>query len=293
MSQRVGYGLRCVVGALFVLSGFLKSIDTAAFADIMSSYGPEWLGYGAPVIIGVEVLLGLLLLFNIAPRWIAAATAVFIMGVSSVFLYGVLALGMTNCGCFGPLTLLNTKPWLTFTRNAVLIAILVPSLIKPQEGKPMKIVPVCVMAFVMMIVMLMSGWSLHGAKCVQPNQQIFEPMPLSESLLGEYITCDPDSTYYVFAFSYYCPFCQNSIGNVNQYQTLGVVDKVIGLAVENDEGRERFERLFDVDFEIREISELQMYRLTRTLPAVFRIRHDSIVNSYAGLLIPSPAIYMP
>ena len=292
MSQRVNYILRCVVGAVFILSGVLKCIDTSAFADIMSSYGAEWFGYGAPVIIGIEVLLGLLLLFNIAPRWIAAATAAFIVGVSSIFLYGVLGLGITNCGCFGPLSLLNSKPWLTFTRNAVLIALLVPSLIKPQEGRPLKVVPVIVMALVMIVVMLMCGWSLHGAKCVQPVRS-FEPMRVEESVLANYIQCDPDSTYYVFAFSYYCPFCQNSVLNVNQYQTLGVVDKVIGLAIENEQGRERFHRLFDVDFEIREIPEIEMMRISWTLPTVFHIRHDSIVSCSEGLLIPSPAIYMP
>ena len=292
MSQRVNYILRCVVGAVFILSGVLKCIDTSAFADIMSSYGQDWFGYGAPVIIGIEVLLGLLLLFNIAPRWIAAITAAFIVGVSSIFLYGVLGLGITNCGCFGPLSLLNSKPWLTFTRNAVLIALLVPSLIKPQEGRPLKVVPVIVMALVMIVVMLMCGWSLHGAKCVQPVRS-FEPVCVEESVLANYIQCDPDSTYYVFAFSYYCPFCQSSVLNVNQYQTLGVVDKVIGLAIENEQGRERFHRLFDVDFEIREIPEIEMMRISWTLPTVFRIRHDSIVSCSEGLLIPSPAIYMP
>lgn len=292
MSQRVNYILRCVVGTVFILSGVLKCIDTSAFADIMSSYGQDWFGYGAPVIIGIEVLLGLLLLFNIAPRWIAAITAAFIVGVSSIFLYGVLGLGITNCGCFGPLSLLNSKPWLTFTRNAVLIALLAPSLIKPQEGRPLKVVPVIVMALVMIVVMLMCGWSLHGAQCVQPVRS-FEPVCVEESVLANYIQCDPDSTYYVFAFSYYCPFCQNSVLNVNQYQTLGVVDKVIGLAIENEQGRERFHRLFDVDFEIREIPEIEMMRISWTLPTVFRIRHDSIVSCSEGLLIPSPAIYMP
>lgn len=292
MNRRVNYILRCVVGAVFVLSGVLKCIDTSAFADIMSSYGQDWFGYGAPVIIGVEVLLGLLLLFNIAPRWVAAATAAFIVGVSSIYLYGLLGLGITNCGCFGPLSLLNTKPWLTFTRNAVLIALLVPSLIAPQEGKPLQVVPTVVMALVLIVVMLMCGWSLHGAKCVHPVQT-FTPMPVEESVLANYIQCDPDSTYYVFAFSYYCPFCQNSVLNVNQYQTLGVVDKVVGLAIEDAEGRERFERLFDIDFEIREISEIEMLGISWTLPTVFQIRHDSIVGYSEGLLIPSPAIYMP
>ncbi len=81
------------------------------------------------------------------------------------------------------------------------------------------------------------------------------------------------------------------MANVNQYLTMGVVDKVIGIALEDPEGRERFERLFDVDFEIQEISELKMVMLTGTLPTVWRIRQDSIINSYSGLVI-SPALFL-
>ena len=70
------------------------------------------------------------------------------------------------------------------------------------------------------------------------------------------------------------------------------MDKVIGLAVEDTVSRERFERLFKVDFLIREISDFQMYQLTNTLPTAFLIRHDSIVSRNTGM-IASPALLLP
>ena len=132
---------------------------------------------------------------------------------------------------------------------------------------------------------------MHGAKCLQ-KQNTFQPIALAESPLSEYVSVHPDSTYLVFAFSYNCPYCQNSIGNVNQYVPMGMADRVIGLAVEDPVARNRFDRLFDMNFSIQEISMFQMYRLTTVLPATFYIRHDSVISQYNGMVL-SPALLMP
>ena len=292
MNQRVLYGLRIVVGLVFMLSGILKAFDTAAFADLMSEYGAVWLGIGAPLLIAIEIALGLGLLFNVHPRKTAAATIVFIAGVSAVYLYGILFRGITSCGCFGPLTWLNSKPWLTFTRNAVLVALLVPSVIAPQQGCPISRTKAAWIAGIGVVLMFISGFTFRGADCmIKESYNTFKPIVLAESDLAKYVTLNPDSTYLVYAFSYTCPYCQNSVANVNQYKTMGVVDKIIALTIEDPQGRERFDRLFDVDFEIHEISELRMAMLTGTLPAIYHIRHDTIVNSYTGSVV-SPSLFL-
>lgn len=292
MPQQLSKIFRFLVGLVFLLSGLLKAIDTAAFADLMSEYGATWFGFVAPLIIFVEIFLGVMFVFGFYPKQIAWATFIFLLAVSAIYLYGVTSRGITNCGCFGPITWLNSKPWLTFMRNGILLGMLVPTLIRPQDKSPAITIPsVIFMAVIAVIVMFMCGFSMHGAKCLQ-KQNVFQPIALAESPLSEYVTVHPDSTYFVFAFSYSCPYCQNSIGNVNQYVTMGMVDRVIGITVEDSVARERFDRLFDTNFEIGEISKLSMYRLTNTLPTTFFIRHDSIVSQYTGMVI-SPALLIP
>lgn len=283
---------RLIVGLIFLLSALLKAIDNAAFADLMSNYGALLFGFGAPVIVFVELILGVLLVFNIHPRWLSLAASLFILVVSSVFLYGVTQKGITDCGCFGPLTWLNSKPWITFLRNGILLALLIPSLIKPQQGASLSTSTILFMAVIGIAVMFMCGFSMHGAKCLQKQQKQFEPILLSESKLSDLVSCSSDSIYMVFAFSYNCPYCQNSIGNVNQYQPMGYVDKVIGIAIEDSEAQERFDRLFDTNFTIQEVSKWTMAQLTNSLPTVYFIRHDSVINQYSGLVI-SPALLMP
>lgn len=289
MNQRVSYALRVVVGAVFVLSGLLKAIDASAFANLISDYGLLRLGLVAPLIIAAEVILGVLLIFNIRPRRVAATTLAFILLVSAVYLYGVLARGITNCGCFGPLTWLNTKPWLTFTRNAVLVGLLIPSLCKPQQGVRLTMPSLVFMAAITVVIMFMCGFSFRMANCLKKSARAFEAYPVEKSGLTEHITFSADSTYLVFAFSYGCPYCLNSIGNVNQYQPMGAVDRVIGLAVRDSVARERFDSLFDVNFEIQEISNLEMYRMVNTLPTAFIIRNDSVVSKVADMVI-TPAL---
>ena len=282
---------RFIVGTIFLLSGLLKATNTAAFADLMSQYGATWLGLGAPLIILAEIIIGLLLVFGFFPKYTAVAASAFLLIVSGVYLYGIYAKGITDCGCFGPLTWLNSKPWITFLRNAVLLGLLVPSVLTSDATRQASTSTITFMAVIATIVMFMCGFSMHGARCLQ-KQHIFQAKALAESPLAEYVTVHPDSTYLVFAFSYSCPYCQNSIGNVNQYVPMGMADRVIGLAVEDSVARERFERLFETDFEIREISAMQMYRLSNTMPTTFFIRHDSIVSQYSGMVV-SPALLLP
>jgi len=275
-----------------MLSGILKALNAAAFADLMSSYEATWLGLGAPLIIAFELFLGMLLIFNALPRLTSAVSVAFILLVSAIFLYGVLFQGITNCGCFGPLTWLNTRPWITFLRNAIIIVLLIPSLCRPQDSTPLTIPSVICMSLALVVLMYMCGYSMHGAKCLQRAHKPFQSLPLANHPLAQQISCNPDSTYLVFAFSYACPYCQNSIGNVNQYVPMGMADRVIGLAVVDPVARNRFDRLFDTNFSIQEISMFQMYRLTTVLPATFYIRHDSVISQYNGMVL-SPALLMP
>lgn len=291
MPQQIAKIFRIVVGIVFLISSLLKAVDTAAFANLLSQYGTEWLGIGAPFIILIETILGMMLIFDCYPKQTAWATIIFLVMVSFIYLYGVTYCGISDCGCFGPLKWLNSKPWITFTRNSILLSMLISSLIvSSEESKTLTFPALIFMAIIAVAVMFMCGFSIHGAKFLQRNK-IFQPYALADSPLANYVTCQEDSVYMVFAFSFTCPYCQNSIGNVNQYEAMGYVDKVIGIVVEDSVASARFNRLFEINFQIQEISELSMMRLTKTLPTTFFIRHDSIIQQYSGMVV-SPALLL-
>lgn len=284
-----------IVGVIFLLSGFLKATDSAAFADLMSQYGAEWFGYLAPAIILGEIVLGLALVFRVYVRPVTWITIAFVVGVTIVFAYGLLFRGITDCGCFGQLKMFNSHPWFTFTRNAILVLLLIVSLVYPPKSNKLSL---SVLAFSMVtigIAAYLCGFSLHGAQILKAQSSPFEPKALQETVLPEFlientgITLSSDSTYLVFAFSYTCPYCRNSIGNVEQYEHMNYVDRTIGLAMGERKDSIHFVDLFHPDFEIHGVSKLP--RLVSNLPTSFIIRHDTLVNVIPGIAI-SPSLLM-
>lgn len=265
-------------------------MDAAAFANLMSEYGATWFGYGAPVIIAVEIVLAILLIFNVSPRPVTVVATGFVVVVSVIYLYGIRYKGITNCGCFGPLTFLNSKPWITFVRNSIIIAMLVPSVVKQQSSSELSMHMLVFISIVAAIILFMCGYSFRGAKCLQ-REHVFQRVAVSDSPLASVITTNADSSYLVFAFSYNCPFCLNAIGNVNQYTQMHAVDKVIGLAVNDTAMEARFHRLFETNFEIQNLSPYTMYKIASTLPVAYLIRRDTIVRQYDGVVV-SPALFM-
>lgn len=285
----------CFVGVVFLLSGFLKAADSAAFADLMSQYGVEWFGYAAPAIILSEIVLGLALVFRVYVRSVTWVTLAFVVGVTIVFAYGLLFRGITDCGCFGQLKMLNSHPWFTFTRNAFLVLLLIISLVYPPKTNKLSL---SVLAFSMVtigIAAYLCGFSLYGAQILKAKSSPFEPKALQETALLEFlientgIALSPDSTYLVFAFSYTCPYCRNSIGNVEQYERMNYVDRTIGLAMGEREDSIRFVNLFHPDFEIHGVSNRQLPKLVPNLPTSFIIRHDTLINVISGLAV-SPSL---
>ena len=103
--------------------------------------------------------------------------------------------------------------------------------------------------------------------------------------LSEFLTPSKDSTYFVFVFSYSCPHCYSSIENLKQYERLGVADKVLALsfAVDSTTG-ERFNDIFNPDFQIKNYPPKQLFRLSNQFPVSYYIQNNTIKLEIRGLL---------
>ena len=87
--RKISNVLAILLGMVFLLSGFLKAMDAAAFSDLMGQYGFDWFGYGAPAIILFEVLLGLTLIMRIEVRYTALLSGLFLVSVTTIYTYGL------------------------------------------------------------------------------------------------------------------------------------------------------------------------------------------------------------
>lgn len=282
-----------LLGLMFLVSAFAKAWDAEAFAQMLLLYGSKLFGIGAPIIIMIEAILGMSLLLRIYPRWMAASADIFLIAVSAIFSYGVLAKGIEDCGCFGALSRLYTgAPWMTFVRNAVFLVISIPALRyrADEDGfcwpKALATVVVASMACFAAGLSMRKSFELPKWSSVQKDN-----WEQTMTKLNAIYPFSADSTYVVYLFSFSCAYCQNSFANVEQYQQFGLMDKVLGIAIEDEEQQERFCRIYRPEIPILTIPHDQMSDMTGSLPIAIYIK-DGKIKDVEGGGVTSPGIFL-
>lgn len=273
-----------VAGTVFAVSGLAKSLDAQRLAQTIARYGADALRFAAPPVILTELGVGLLLLAGIRLRRTAAAGAVLTLLLTAAYLYGHRYRGVDDCGCFGPIEALNTASAGGLAlRNALLTAGLLWVAVFGSDDQPRDLRLWLLLAATMGTAAFACGYTMRRAAAPEPTLR-FRSEPLRGTPLGETFVASPDSTYLVFAFSYGCPHCLNSIENLNRYRSAGVADRVVAFALEDEAAARRFRREFEPAFEIRDCAPSVIFSLTDRLPATWYIRGDSIRWRWTGEL---------
>ena len=118
---------RLLLGAVFLFSGFVKSVDPQGFAYKLQDYftafglaGLHPLAYGlAFFLVSLELYVGLLLLFAEWKKVAAVLVTAFMLFFTPLTLYLALANPVSDCGCFGDAIKLTN--WETFWKNVPLL----------------------------------------------------------------------------------------------------------------------------------------------------------------------------
>ncbi len=280
MKKRIEiYGL--MVGIVFLISGIAKSLDITSFSKIITQYGFENLEFIGPLIVLTEVFIGLLLVFQIWQKWSALAGILLVIGFTIIYVYGVVFYNIEDCGCFGKITVLNTSPVFTFSRNVILIYLLIAVWRKTENKLTLDKWIAGIVLFFMCLVAFISGYTYK--KDSKKHMPKSSTVAIEDSVLKEFVSLSKDSTYLVFAFSYTCPHCLNSIANLKEYEQSGAVDKVIGLALGDSIVEKKFMEIFKPNFTVKNYSK-KLLRLTNNFPTAYYIRNDSIVMEFLGEL---------
>lgn len=133
LSFSLYHTVRIFVGAVFILSSIGKFIDSsdAQYLVELLSMNIYWLiEYKAPIVLSItilELILGILLIWNRYILWAYAAALLLILSLSSVLLFFMIqGTQVAACGCFGAFDLLS-GPNATLAKNGVLVLLLVYS----------------------------------------------------------------------------------------------------------------------------------------------------------------------
>lgn len=268
-----------IIGALFIISGIGKLIDTGGFSVLIYQYGLGYLMILSPLIVLFEILLGLFLILLINPKRYSMISFFLLIIFTISFAYAYFKNGVTDCGCFGTIQHTNLSPIFSFIRNIILIAITLILWIKyPKEKtdtvkwkKNFVLTVMCISIFVAGLTFKTPFFLIS-----KPVTHKFQDQNIKNTELSKYLKTSPDSTYLFFCFSYTCPYCLNSIENLRQYQKTNTVDSIVVFATGELKDKLIFEENFHPDFNIKDISHSEMDTLTTNYPTAFYIEHDTV-----------------
>lgn len=277
-----------IVGVIFIISGFSKSLDATSFAKTINLYEIANLWFLSPVIIIFEIFLGLSLLLKIQIKRISLISVIFLVGLTLTYIYGWMFKDITNCGCFGNINILNSSPIFTLVRNAILIYLCIDLYLHNEKESigSTSYVNLCFIAAIC-TVSFISGYTLTEVSYKYKKDKKY--MAVKDMSIGSHINTSADSTYLVFAFSYSCSHCMNSIENLKQYEKSGVVDKVIALTINDEEKSEEFKKLYEPNFEIKHIEKREFVKISNSFPRSFFIENDTLQFTLSGEL---PSAYV-
>lgn len=118
---------RILVGAVFAFSGFVKAVDPLGSCYKFTDYFtlafnmPELSAFSLPlafILAALEFTTGIMLIFNLKPRWAVWLSFAFMVVFLPLTLYIALENPVHDCGCFGDALVMDN--WTTFFKNVVL-----------------------------------------------------------------------------------------------------------------------------------------------------------------------------
>jgi hypothetical protein len=116
------------------------------------------------------------------------------------------------------------------------------------------------------------------------EKEKYEGLPVQETALREFVDLSEDSTYLVFVFIPSCKYCQNSVANLNEYETKGVVDRVIGLTVRDSIAETYFAETYKPCFQIISCDIFKLLEFNNRFPTSYYIENNVILKVFRGEL---------
>ena len=282
-----------LVGALFIISGIGKVIDTAGFSNLILQYGLGYLMILSPIIVLFEILLGLFLILLINPKRYSMISFILLIIFTIAFGYAHYKNGVNDCGCFGSIQPSKVPFFFSFIRNIILIAMTLILWVKyPKEKMGIAKWKKYLIFTVMFISIFTAGFTFKTPYFLMSkgDNHKFQNKNIKDTELSKYIKTSPDSTYLFFCFSYTCSYCWNSIENLRQFKKSNIVDSVMVFAIGEPKDKLVFDQTFHPDFPIRDLNFQSMDKLTTSYPTAFYVVHDTIKTIIQSEL-PSPYVF--
>lgn len=285
--------LEIFLGGVFLVSGFGKLINIKGFVELIDSYGLYFISFLAPVIVIIEIALGILLMLSLKQKTVAKYSILMICIFTFAYLYGFNVKGIQDCGCFGSVDNIQTSPLIVLLRNGAILILLL-FIIKHSTNSTSNNWKATIFVSVMVLSIFLSGFTYYKPISM-PDRQFsteIDTVRIKSILINRYINDTiADKTYLFFVFTFGCKHCWNSIENVLAYRENGIVDTVISVAYGDSVSRRKFEGYFGQRIKPIIIPLDTLKFLTATVPIAYVYKNGLIIKHIKGE-IPSPFVFL-
>lgn len=282
--------LSIILGIFFSVSAYGKLFDAVGFAELIASYGFDYLSFLSPVFIALEVAVGISLILDFKTKYFALVSAGLLTLFTLAFAYGYFVNGIEDCGCFGSIDELKTNPVISFIRNFILIGLALFIWKKNDDV----VVTKFKIGIVTIVTLAGTFLSFHSylaepASVKEIKNSKITNSGLQHPILKNYIDTHPDSTYMVILIGYGCPHCHNNAPNVAGYLEEGVVDRVVALGYQPEGTNYKAEWYNNIDwpYETWDV-DIHIARavIAESLPTTYIIKNNRIEITLDGIIYP-------
>lgn len=284
--------LAFITGLFLFISGFGKLFDIYNFQILIIQYGFQFFNFFAPFIVVAEIFMGTCLILNMKTRLISIFTFIMLIIFTVIYTYGYLKNGITNCGCFGRLTM-STSPIFTYVRNIILIIISFILVLHKETTITIDNWKRKILITILFPTVFAAGWGFRFIP-LRPSEHAFYNKNINDTELKSYIKSDHKKKLLMF-ISYNCSHCWNSIENYKAYLRDNVVDTTLAYVITdlNTTRDDSIKEVFFQNFKGIQVHEIDMNSIDfiDALPTSFYIENDTIKEIIEGELISHYIMY--
>ena len=264
--------IQILVGLLFLISGLLKALDAQDFARLISNYGSVWSGYIAPIIAGLEVILGLCLIFQIYPKYTSLVAIIVTLIFTVIFAYGYIFRGIQDCGCMG--SLIKIPPSISFPRN-IFIIIGCFWIWKQSSSTQINITKIKMWTIYVLssLTFASAGFTLAEPFIDKNNIKVGENV--YENFLIYYSRLLGTGRSFVFIFDTYCVRCWNATENVKSIKRIPEFSNLIGLTLPREDITE-YKQKMQPNFQIYKYPTKEIFGIVKNFPVLLLIENGEI-----------------
>jgi uncharacterized membrane protein YphA (DoxX/SURF4 family) len=297
----ISIAISIFLGLVFLFSGFTKLLTINNFIALLNEqYRLGILSLLAPIVVFLEIYIGLQLVFMRKTRHYAIAFLGLIISFTLFYTYGFIWHKISDCHCFGNISFMNSIPIYFYIRNLVLSFLAFYLFKVPLSFRKLKISKISTPIIIISTFLLGLNTDIKKTSGIV-NQFWYNTSKstnlniIIESEIHKFIKpVNTDKIQVIFFMSESCIYCLNSIENLKSYKEKQIVDNITIVVVANHQSSfSLLSKYFDIhgdNFEIKQISKNEFKQISSIYPTTLFIQHNKVIIKQLGLLPSIPIL---